>query len=671
MLKKLSFKSKLMLAVIPIVAVGLWALSAIAYTQLTNVIENELVNSMSQKNNEVGKSINNWVEGRLMEVQAAAANPAVKEAVNDPGRMASINAARQKLLDTQFSGQYESAWFGDLNYTFHWPSPTKGMVEGKIPTTRRYYSEIVSGAKTSTIGEPQKAISGLLTVNLASAIKDDNGQLLGLMAAGLKISAIAQNVENLKFGQNGYGILVDQNGTFVVHPDQEMVLKQKITNIEDESVRNLGQQMLEGKSGVYRYTYKGAPKIAFYSYIPIAGWSVASIVDEAELFAPIKKLMWTFVGGAAIILIVVGGIIYFSTKRLVAPLAGLSAFAGQVAGGDLTGSIRLEQEDEIGQLAGAMVTMRENLCSLIKQVSWATDQIAASSEELTASAEQSAQAANQVAIVISEVATGAEKQLNAVEETASVVGQMSTGIQQIAAKANAVAGASSKSAETAKSGSKSAEKAVSQMQNIENTVTRSSQVVTKLGERSKEIGQIVDTISGIAGQTNLLALNAAIEAARAGEQGRGFAVVAEEVRKLAEQSQEAAKQIAELIAEIQKDTDSAVVAMNEGTKEVRTGAEVVNEAGLAFKEIFRSVNDVSSQIREISAAIQQMAGGSQQVVASIRDIDAICKETSGQAQSVSAATEEQSATMEQIAASSQALAKMAEELTGAVSKFRT
>jgi methyl-accepting chemotaxis protein len=153
-------------------------------------------------------------------------------------------------------------------------------------------------------------------------------------------------------------------------------------------------------------------------------------------------------------------------------------------------------------------------------------------------------------------------------------------------------------------------------------------------------------------------------------EGRGFDVVAEEGRKLAEQSQEAAKQIAALIGQIQGDTDKAVVAMNDGTREGKVGAEVVNTAGRAFKAIAALVDEVSRQVREITVAIQQMAGGSQQVVKSMRDIDDISKATSGQAQNVSAAIEEQSASMEEIATSSQALSKMAEELQAAVRRFR-
>lgn len=341
-----------------------------------------------------------------------------------------------------------------------------------------------------------------------------------------------------------------------------------------------------------------------------------------------------------------------------------------VAEGDLSQRVQVTSKDEIGVLGHALNATTQHLRNLVSHIAQSAEQLTASSEELTSGAEQSALATEQIAVIISQVAEGAEKQVSATDDTKAVIEQMSTGIQQIATDTNDVAEMTEKTSDAAYKGENAVGSAVSQMNIIEVAVTRSSEVVTKLGERSNEIGKIVDTISGIASQTNLLALNAAIEAARAGEQGRGFAVVAEEVRKLAEQSQEATKHIASLIHQIQTDTDQAVIAMKEGTHEVQVGTEVVNSAGQSFKEIVDLVNQVSTQVRDISAAIQQMAGGSQQIVESVRHIDEISRNAAGHTQTVSAAAQEQSASMEEIVASSESLATMAQGLQNEVTYFK-
>lgn len=376
-------------------------------------------------------------------------------------------------------------------------------------------------------------------------------------------------------------------------------------------------------------------------------------------------------GLSLLALILCSGFGYWMARSIARPVGSVTGALVEVANGNLgIRDVFVNTKNEVGTLASALNTMKTNMANLVSQIQNNAQQVAASSEELTASSEQSAQAANNIATSIAEVAEGAATQVTAADESSSVVEQMSAGIQQVAANTNQVADDSAKATGRAKEGEQTIEKAVNQMLHVQETVSTSAKVVAKLGERSKEIGQIVDTISGIAGQTNLLALNAAIEAARAGEQGRGFAVVAEEVRKLAEQSQDAAKKIAELIGEIQGDTDTAVVSMNAGTGEVKTGVEVVHAAGVAFREIVELISRVSGQVREISAAIQQIASGSQQIVGSVKKIDTLSKKSASEAQSVSAATEEQLASMEEIATSSQALAQLAQELQAAVSSFR-
>lgn len=358
------------------------------------------------------------------------------------------------------------------------------------------------------------------------------------------------------------------------------------------------------------------------------------------------------------------------TKMIKSPITVLLESARAFSKGDLSKKVGISTQDELGELAAAINQMRDNFRIMLSEISKASEQVAASSEQLTASTEQSAQASNQVAGIIAKVAYGVENQVRSLSDAGRAVEEMSVSIQQVTATANKVFATANHTVDAASEGDKAISLAISQMSNIEDTVTKSAKVVIKLGDRSNEIGQIVNTISGIAGQTNLLALNAAIEAARAGEQGRGFAVVAEEVRKLAEQSQEAAKQIADLIKEIQLETNQAVAAMNDGTKEVKVGAEVVGQAGKTFTEIMALTNGVSNQIREMSAAMNQIANGSNQIVVAVRTIDEVCKETASQTQNVAAATEEQSASTEEIASASQALATMSEELQQAVNKFK-
>ncbi|WP_188400205.1 methyl-accepting chemotaxis protein [Sporomusa sp. GT1] len=503
---------------------------------------------------------------------------------------------------------------------------------------------------------------------------EKNGKRIGVAEADFTLDIFKQQLTDIRVGQNGYAFALTRTGMVIGNytgskTEQTQDLSVKLTEVSDKDWRVLGEAALQAKQvGIMQVK----DNYIVYSPVGDTGMTLLLVYPAEEVFAGLNSLMYSnLILVIVSILLFVFTLSYFVNRRIVNPIQKLSETANRVAAGDLSDIGETPAgKDEIGQLAMAFATMSGNLRSLMLQVMQSSEQLASSSEELTASAEQSAQGATQTAMSITAVAAGTERQTGAVNQAAAVVDRIAHEINQVADNVGIVELTSGKAAGAAQEGGEAVEAAVRQMVTIETKVTHTAQIVVKLGERSKEIGQIVDTIAGIASQTNLLALNAAIEAARAGEQGRGFAVVAEEVRKLAEQSQEAAKQIAGLIGEIQSETTSAVMAMDEGTREVKLGAEVVNNAGRAFAEIVTLFDQVSDQVSKITNTVQRVAVGSQDIVAAVKEIDEINKDTASQTQTVSAVTEEQAASMEEIAAASEALAQMAETLTGAVSRFK-
>lgn len=366
------------------------------------------------------------------------------------------------------------------------------------------------------------------------------------------------------------------------------------------------------------------------------------------------------------------GLCMMIAGTITKPLDEMTNVCRRLKEGDfrLQETLDASRGDEFGEAGAEINAMCATLNQLLKQVASSTEQIAASSEELTASSMQSANAATQVAQSVTDAAEAVVQQGQSVDSGSNSVQKISQSVDGIREETQKVAANSAVAAKHADDGSHAIENSVKQIRDVEKTVGASAEIVDKLGERSQEIGTIVDTISGIAGQTNLLALNAAIEAARAGEHGRGFAVVAEEVRKLAEQSQEAAQQIANLIGEIQSDTTNAVASMQEGRNAVVEGAHSVENLRAVFDQINQAVQEVSENARIMSESVASVANETDGITAEMQQIASQGDKVSNEMQSVSAATEEQSASSQEIAAASDALAKLAQEQQLALRKFK-
>lgn len=511
-----------------------------------------------------------------------------------------------------------------------------------------------------------------LSVRAGVPVYDEQGTLIGAISTGYVISRneIADAAKKMFGAEFTFYLGNNQVASTFLTADGQRMVGNNLDNPEIlQAVLNEGKTFVTtDHKGEKTYTSAYGPLIGANGKIigMIATEMPTDVMNEA-----INSLAFRiFIVSLFSLLLVIFGIICFA-RRLTEPLKIMLAEVQKVTTGNLTVSLEaVHSHDEIGKLASAFQVMVKSLREILRQVSASSQQLVSSSEQLAASAEQSSQAAAHVAEAITDVAQGTLTQLKAVDETTNIVTQMSASIEQVSTQAKGANDIAQKTSNAAQDGTKAIEKAISQMSYIENTVDKSARLVSGLGERSHEIGQIVNTIAGIADQTNLLALNAAVEAARAGEQGRGFGVVADEVRKLAEQSQEAAKQIASLISEIKSDTDKAVKAMSEGAQQVKTGTVVTQTAGQAFSEIVSLIEQVSEQVKKIANSIEQTASGSQKIVSSVEQIGHVSKKTADQSQTVSAATQEQSATQQEIASSSQELARLAEQLQAVISKYQ-
>ncbi|HVV60043.1 MAG TPA: methyl-accepting chemotaxis protein [Gaiellaceae bacterium] len=375
---------------------------------------------------------------------------------------------------------------------------------------------------------------------------------------------------------------------------------------------------------------------------------------------------------AVIAALVAGAIAFFVTRGIVSGVRRMLAAAEQIGDGDLTVDVSdVQSRDEIGDMARAFQTMGEKLRGIVGQISSAATGLSAASEQMASTSEEAGRAVGEIANAVSEVATGAERQVRIVESARGVAQEVGAAVQTSAATAQETAAAAEQARALAQQGVAASEQATAGMDAVRASTEAVTAAMQALAHKSDEIGGIVETITGIAGQTNLLALNAAIEAARAGEQGRGFAVVAEEVRKLAEESQQAAALIADLIQQVQTETQKAVTTVEAGARETEAGAATVLQAREAFEQIGRSVDDMTGRIGAIASTSQQIAASAERMQSEIGEVAAVAEQSSAATEQVSASSQETSASAQEIAASAQELARTAEDLAGIVSQFRT
>ncbi len=369
---------------------------------------------------------------------------------------------------------------------------------------------------------------------------------------------------------------------------------------------------------------------------------------------------------AILIIILIGYIIKLTIRK---PLVLLQNDMEKVAAGDLTTRTPYKANNELGHIVQSFNSMLDNLQQLIANVKMTTQEVISTTEGVLQDTNRASSISNEVVQTVLEVKTKIEGQVTSIQESSSSMEEITTGVQTVAESSAVVAEVAVTTTERINIGSEVINHSILQMNSVHDVVEETSKVINKLVTRTQQIDTALAAITNIAEQTNLLALNAAIEAARAGENGKGFAVVAAEVRDLAEQSKESAKEVNHLIKSIQKDTQDTVNVMQKGQQKAVEGKEAAHKANQTFLSIMRDIDKITGQIQEVSAATEEMSAGTEEVNASLSLVSETATDVKKETLQTVNSIQSQAVSIEQISIQSNKMKEKVEELKELVSKF--
>ena len=531
---------------------------------------------------------------------------------------------------------------------------------------RDYFKEAMKGNEHISEVVVSKT-TGLAIVVIEVPVKSPAGQVIGMIQRNYNISTLAELLKEAADPETELAIF-ESNGKLVSHSTMKI---EKEEDRVDMSKYEFISQAQVGERKIFEIEVDGEKKLVSCEREPQTKWIIATFrpysVVEAEALQEALVMAAMFV----VILILIVLVANFIANAAVGPILKINNAADEISKGNLSlKNVPVESKDELGNVAAAFATMTDRLNDFFHKARLSATTVSQSAENLNENSRQSAEAANQIATAVSEFASATVGQQNAIGAANEAVINMRELLNVIAENSGGVANASNVAMKTAENGAVTVGNAVKSMESLRVSVKESSEIIKLLGEYSSKIGDIVETISGIAGQTNLLALNAAIEAASAGEHGRGFAVVAEEVRKLAEQSATAASEIQKLIFDVQDQTEKAVKSMSVGTDLTAASVQAVGEAGGAFREIVKHINALTEKISLTTDAIKKAEAGNSQIIDSVKVINDAAIKFSGQTESISSTTQELSASTQEIASASRQLADMADDLQKEIQTFK-
>ena len=653
LLKSNSLKSRLILLFIIFSCVPLLIVTTINNVTQLKTLKETSVNSNLQLSQQIGAGIKRNIDDN-QGINATLANMPVIKAMQTE----QMNSVLKNFQDN--NPQFELITVLDKN------GNQIARSSGKLGNRAdRDYFKAAIGGQSYASNAYISATTNQLCVTVSNPIRNDNGEIVGVVASDITLKSIWDIADNITIGKTGYMDVVDSTGVVIAHPDKDRVMKK-----ENFSALPYVASVISGKSGTVEAD-SSQQSDCLIAYAPVENYNWGIIT-----YLPLYDIYSYFFSIAIINILLVLACLIISILAAIRIAAGISNPIAEVltalqhmTAGDLRQKLTPHGLEEIHKLGEHFNQMVDSLKNLILKSSETGESVSAASEELSASIDSVVAISTDTQKSMSDSVAKTKEKLSVSLDSINTITSMVNSIDSTVHAASIASQAAVSSQKIADDGSQKSDIAIKQIMAIQAEVNTTAETVAKLGDKSQRVGNIVDTISGIAEQTNLLSLNAAIEAARAGEHGRGFSVVAEEISKLASQTEAATKEIAAIINEVRNETEQAVANMQKSRQGVADGVVSVQQTVESFKAIYAAIENLNSKIDEIQHLANEQRAGSQQVQQAVNDISDYLNENAAGMDKLNKNSHTQLDSLQEIRTAAASLAEMATALQTELNRF--